>query len=294
VRSTIVHAFVYSWSVMTDAAINAQQRTALVERIACYTVGIAGNENTCIGTGTLATIDQQHLVITAEHVLKGVDVEGIRFWCRPSAPIIEKAAKDLSRSEIGRLTAGQKLPIETIITDPVTDLAAIKLFSDFKLPEPCEFYSLDKSRQLARWPEDDLDGLSLIYFGFPAANSLPLWTVGDNTYHYLGCAHGVCHYDKALNTPPWNKFPVSISPDKDFLLKYSLSPENIAPQGFSGCGVWVGSENPESLVWGSEPLMIGTIHSYLEKSSLLVATKIAKILEIARFTAQGRFQKPSP
>src|SRR5271163_338074 len=102
---------------MTDADINAQQRTALVERIACYTVGIAGNENTNIGTGTLVEIDQQHLVITAEHVLKGVDVEGIRFWCRPPAPIIEKAAKDLSRSEIGRLTAGQKFPIETIITD---------------------------------------------------------------------------------------------------------------------------------------------------------------------------------
>jgi hypothetical protein len=60
---------------MTDAAINAQQRLALVERIACYTVGVAGNENTCIGTGTLVAIDQQHLVITAEHVLKGVDVE---------------------------------------------------------------------------------------------------------------------------------------------------------------------------------------------------------------------------
>jgi hypothetical protein len=118
-------------------------------------------------------------------------------------------------------------------------------------------------------------------------NSLPLGSVGDNTYHYLGCAHGVCHYDKALNTQPWKNFPFSISPDKDFLLKYTLSPENIAPFGFSGCGVWVGSENPESLVWGSEPLLTGTIHSYLEKSSLLVATKIARILGIAKFTVQG-------
>jgi hypothetical protein len=276
---------------MTDSAINAQQRLALVERIACYTVGVAGNENTCIGTGTLVTIDQQHLVITAEHVLKGVDVQSIRFWCRPPTPIIEKAAKDLSRSEIGRLTAGHKFPIETIITDSDADLAAIKLFSDFKLPEPCEFYSLDKSRQLARWPEDSLDGLSLIYFGFPVANSLSLGTVGEKNYYFLGCAHGVCHYDKALNTQPWKNFPVSISPDKDFLLKYNLSQENIAPQGFSGCGVWVGSEDPESLVWGSEPLMIGTIHRYFPKTSLLVATKVPRILGIAKFTAQGP-QKP--
>ena len=248
-----------------DSAINAQQRLALVERIACYTVGVAGNENTCIGTGTLVTIDQQHLVITAEHVLKGVDVRSIRFWCRPPAPIIEKAAKDLSRSEIGRLTAGQNFPIETIITDPDADLAAIKLFSDFKLPEPCEFYSLDKSRQLARWPLENLDGLSLIYFGFPVDNSTSAGDCRRKDCHFLGRAHGVCHYDKALNTQPWKNLPYSISPEKDFLLKYNLSQENIAPFGFSGCGVWVGSENPESLVWGSEPLLIGTIHSYLEK-----------------------------
>jgi hypothetical protein len=187
---------------------------------------------------------------------------------------------------------GQKFPIETIVTDSATDLAAIKLFSDFKLPGPCEFYSLDKSRQLASWPEDNLDGVSVIYFGFPVDNSLPLGNVGGKDCHYLGRAHGVCHYDKALNTQPWKNFPVSISPAKDFLLKYNLSQDNIAPEGFSGCGVWVGSENPESLVWGSEPLLIGTIHSYMPKKSLLVATKIAKILGIAKFTAQGA-QKPS-
>ena len=70
--------------------------------------------------------------------------------------------------------------IETIITDPDADLAAIKLFSDFKLPEPCEFYSLDKSRQLANGPRK-FDGLSLIYFGFPVDNSLPLGTVAGRT-----------------------------------------------------------------------------------------------------------------
>lgn len=32
----------------------------------------------------------------------------------------------------------------------------------------------NKSRQLARCPEEELEGLSLIYFGFPVANSLPL------------------------------------------------------------------------------------------------------------------------
>ncbi len=268
-----------------NSVINAQQRQALVERVACYTVGIAANENTCIGTGTLVAIDGYHLVITAEHVIKDADVQSIRFWCRPPAPIIEKAAKDLSPSEIGRLTEGRKFPIETIITDSEADLAAIKIPTDFPLPEPNEFYSLDKSWQLAKWPQEEHDGLSLIYFGFPAANSLPLGTVGNKAFYFLGCAHGACHYDHTLNTEAWKNLPSSLSPDKDFLLKYDLTSENIAPQGFSGCGVWVGSEDPKSLVWGAEPLLVGTVHSHLPKSSLLVATRTARILGIAKHTS---------
>jgi len=248
-------------------------------------VGIAANDNTCVGTGTLVAIDEHHLVITAEHVVRDADVQSIRFWCRPPAPIIERAAKNLSASEVGRLTAGEKFPIETVITDPSADLAAIKIPSDFQLPEPNEFYLLNKSWQLAKWPEEDLDGLSLIYFGFPVANSLPLGTVGERAFHFLGCAHGACHYDTKLNAEEWKKLSSSLSPDKDFLLKYSLSSENIAPFGFSGCGVWAGSEDPRSLVWGTEPLLVGTIHRYLERRSLLVATKIGRILGIAKHTA---------
>src|SRR3954464_10360330 len=122
-----------------NSVINDQQRRALVERVACYTVGIAANENTCIGTGTLVAIDGYHLVITAEHVIKEAAVQSIRFWCRPPAPIIVKAAKDLSPTEIGRLTEGRTFPIETIITDSEADLAAIKIPTDFQLPQPNEF-----------------------------------------------------------------------------------------------------------------------------------------------------------
>jgi len=270
---------------VTDWVINEQQRRALVERIACHTVGVAANDNTCIGTGTLVAIDGYHLVITAEHVIKDADVQSIRFWCRPPAPIVEKAAKDLSPSEIGRLTEGRKFPIETIITDSGADLAAIQIPSNFQLPEPNEFYSLNKSWQLAKCSGEDLDGLSMIYFGFPVANSLPLGTVGEKAFHFLGCAHGACHYDNVLNTQGWKNLPSSFSPDKDFLLKYNLSEDNIAPHGFSGCGVWVGSEDPKSIVWDSDPLLVGTIHSFLPKRSLLVATKIARILGIAKHTA---------
>jgi len=50
---------------MTTKSVTTSS-SALVERVACYIVGIASNENPCIGTGTLVAIDGYHLVITAE------------------------------------------------------------------------------------------------------------------------------------------------------------------------------------------------------------------------------------
>jgi len=276
-----------SLKLANNSAINAQQRIALVERISTYTVGIALHANTCIGTGTLVEFDRQRLVITAEHVIADAGgVKNIRFWCRPPGPVIEKAAKDLCPSEIGRLTAGQTFPIETIVGESATDLAAIRLPSDFELPASTsnEFYVLDKSRQLAGWPEEEMDGLSLLYFGFPQANSLPLQKVGNREFHFLGCAHNACHYDKTLNTQGWTSLPSSFSPDKDFLLKYNLSEEKLNPVGFSGCGVWVGSEDPKSLVWDSEPLLVGVIHHH-HPSSVLIATKVGRVWGIAKHTA---------
>jgi hypothetical protein len=276
---------------MTESPINHQQRLAIVERVACHTVGIAVENNTAVGTGTLISSGQEHLVVTAEHVIKGVDVGNIRFWCRPPAPIVEKAAKDLTQSEIGRLTRGQVFPIEAIVTDSKADLAAIKIANDFKLPEPNQFYQLDESRPFIGWPEDEIEGLSMVYFGFPIGNSLQLGAVNDRAFHFVGCAHGICDYDRKLNADEWKNLPSSIFPDKDFLIKYNLSQENIAPYGFSGCGVWVGSVSPSSLIWSSDPVLLGTIHTYFPKKSLLVAAKVRKVFGITQYVAQIEKQK---
>jgi hypothetical protein len=267
---------------MLDSVINDQQRMAIIERIACHTVGIAVENNTAVGTGTLVTTNGEHFVITAEHVIKGADARNIRFWCRPPAPIIEKAARDLTRTEIGRLTPGEIFPIETVTTDSDADLAAIKIAPDFTLAKPNEFYRLSESTAFAAWPEDQLDDLSLIYFGFPTANSLPLGQVGDKDFRFIGCAHGISNYDKALNEEGWKSLPLSFSSEKDFLLKYNLSQENITPQGFSGCGVWVGSLDPNSLIWSSEPLLVGMIYHHFPRKSILAATKISRILQATR------------
>jgi len=272
---------------MSDSIINDQQRLAIVERIACHTVGIAVASNTGVGTGTLVSANGEHFVVTAAHVVKGVDAQAIRFWVRPPAPIIERSAKNLTPAEIGRLTAGKSFPIEGIDADAAADIAAIKIASNFRLPAPNQFYDLGRSIEFADWSDDKLDGLSLIYFGFPVANSLPIGQVKDRDFHYVGCAHGMVHYEKTVNTEAWKDLPSSYFPEKDFLLEYSTQ-QSIDPQGLSGCGVWIASVNPNSSVWSSEPILIGVVRHYFRRQGLLAATKVSHFLQAAtRETSLG-------
>ena len=124
----------------------------------------------------------------------------------------------------------------------------------------------------ARW-------LVAALFWLPCGKLAPARRRRQQRHFIFSVAHMVrATTTTTFNTEAWRNLTSSLSPEKDFLLKYDLTSENIAPQGFSGCGVWVGSEDPKSLVWGAEPLLVGTVHSHLPKSSLLVATRTAKNL----------------
>jgi hypothetical protein len=73
-------------------------RLATFERIARYTVWIAVEKNTGVGTGTLIAVGKDR------HVVAGVNVRMINFWMRPPAALIEKHALDTTSSEVGRLS----------------------------------------------------------------------------------------------------------------------------------------------------------------------------------------------
>ena len=93
---------------MSQVALDEHLRVATIERIARYTVGIGLEVNTLVGTGTLIASGEDRFVLTAHHVIEGVPRGKINFWCRPPAPIIEKAARDVTDAEIGfgRYTPG--------------------------------------------------------------------------------------------------------------------------------------------------------------------------------------------
>jgi hypothetical protein len=265
---------------MSQTSIDDQIRIATFERISRYTVGIAADKNTGVGTGTLVSIAGDRCVLTAAHVIGDSKQDALRFWLRPG-PIIEKAAHSTTDAEVGGYTAGVQLPIIDASINLTTDVAILKLDSSFRLPESAEFYDISNSHEFLAWPKHRVDGVSLFLFGFPTDNSRPVGTVGNNTFYFLGCASLVSEYSADLNSTAWARLPSAVSPDKDFVFKYGAYSENIGPRGFSGGGVWVFAYDPKQMIWRPDPLLIGVTHSHFAKSGLLAATKLSAIIEVA-------------
>ena len=163
-------------------------RLATLELIARYTVGIAVENNTGIGTGTLVLIGGERFILTAAHVIGQSNPNDIRFWMRPARALREKAAANTTNAEIGGFSLGVHLPIVEILKDSRTDIAALKLDSSFVLQEAVEVYDVRKSHEFMNWEDRKLDGLSLVLFGFPVGNSREIAVDGNRSFRFLGCA----------------------------------------------------------------------------------------------------------
>jgi hypothetical protein len=68
---------------VTQAALNDNVYTATFERVACYTVGIVMKGGSAVGTGTLIADGKNRYVLTAAHVIKGIEAAEILIWSRP-------------------------------------------------------------------------------------------------------------------------------------------------------------------------------------------------------------------
>jgi len=262
---------------MHDDALNEQLRLATNEKVASYTVGIAVAKNTGAGTGTLITDGTHRYILSAAHNIEGVDMAGVRFWLRPNKALIEKAALDTTSKEVGKLTVGVSIPIVETRTDPKTDIVILRIDDSYVFPEGPEIYHIARSFEFSSWPEEQLDGISTLIFGFPVANSRPLHTIGNNTFCFLGAASMLSRYSKETNAEKFKGRP-DVSPDKDFLLEYTG--DDMEPHGFSGCGVWIPTDTQGSRVWTSDPVLIGVTNRYFRKANLISATKLPAIVTI--------------
>jgi hypothetical protein len=262
--------------------LNQQHRKANIERIASHTVGIASERNTGVGTGTLVLLDGQKFVLTAKHVLGKSTPDELRFWLRPPTAMRDKAAKDTTNEEVGGFTMGDKLPIVDAQLDEVRDVAALRLDPSYALPDGPEFYDMRSSVPIMKWDEQELDGLSILMFGFPIDNSREVTTEGNRKCMFMGCAEHLSNYSAELNTKIWGRIESKFSRDKDFAFTYNGETEEYKPLGFSGCGVWLLGETRNAPVWTPDPIMIGIVHNWLSKSGNLLALKLPAFIEAVR------------
>lgn len=263
---------------MYDPDLNQQQLLALYEKIASFTVGIAVAHNTEIGTGTLVKDGTTHFILTAEHVVGDADPSTIRFWSRPTTALVHKSAKDVSDLELKALTPGERLPIQSVYVDKKRDLAVMTLEPDYNLLRSSQFYDLSASRSIS---PVNLDGLSLLCFGFPTANAREIGkTMQGASINFVGCAGHVCDYDANLNMMVWRRLSSSISPEENFVFSYDGIGEGINPHGFSGCGVWIPEASAERTVWTPEATLIGVVHRYVASLSILIATNLPAVLDV--------------
>lgn len=262
--------------------LNQQHRKANIERIASHTVGIASEQNKGVGTGTLVLLDGQKFVLTAKHVLGKSKPDELRFWLRPPAAMRDKAAKDTTDEEVGGFTMGEKLPIVDAQHDEIRDVAALRLDPNYELDEGPEFYDMRRSVPIMKWDERELDGLSLLMFGFPIDNSREVTTEGGRKFMFMGCAEHLSNYSAELNTKIWARVSSKFSQDKDFAFKYNGGAEEYRPPGFSGCGVWLLGETPNAPIWTPDPIMIGIVHNWLPQSGNLLALKLPAFIEAER------------
>jgi len=259
--------------------LDEQYRIATLERIARHTVGIAVNKNTGVGTGSLISSQDKLYILTAAHVIGDSPAERIRFWFRPTTPIKERPAADTTDADVGGYHIGTVLPIDEIQMFPDKDIAILALSGRFTPPDGSEAYHIASSQDVVNWPEQVLDGLSLVVFGFPTDNSRAIARVGDNIFFYIGCASLVSDYSSNLNSTAWPRLPSSLSREKDFVFAYSSYSEEIGPRGFSGAGVWVLRNDPKNPIWRADPMLIGVTHKHFKGSNLLAATKLSAIIE---------------
>ena len=265
--------------------LDQQHRKASIERIASHTVGIASDRNTGVGTGTLVLLDGQKFILTARHVLGESTPDELRFWLRPPSAMRDKAAKDTTNEEVGGFTIGVKLPIVDAQLDKMRDVAALRLDPNYILPEGPEFYDMRRSIPLMNWDEQELEGLTLLMFGFPSDNSREVAIEGNRRFMFMGCAEHMSNYSADLNARIWARLSSQFSREKDFVFTYNGDTEEYKPRGFSGCGVWVLGETPNAPVWTPDPIMVGIVHNWVPKLEMLIALKLPAFIQAERANA---------
>jgi len=153
---------------MTEEALENAAAGGIEETIASSTLGIvcgSGEDKwRGIGTGTLIRWKNQHLILTAEHVVADTVPEDLRFFLRQDAPLewVDRTTlQGLPGMPTDALRPFTEIHLGPLNTDADMDLAAASVGAGMEQEHPVRFHELQPD---GRTPAVDA---TTIVMGFP-------------------------------------------------------------------------------------------------------------------------------
>ncbi|MEQ1574274.1 MAG: hypothetical protein ABL993_08510 [Vicinamibacterales bacterium] len=241
--------------------MNSFAADAIEEAARLSTVGIVGGSGEQkwqgMGTGTLIRWNQQHVVLTAEHVIAGTSREDLRFFLPLENPP-KTAERDVLQSLHGVPTKNlfpfSEIGIHVIVSDPSLDLAALVIDGGLDGRHPTARFF-----EMAPGGQTPAEGQVIVSRGFPHDLSRVTQQnvrVAFMYGHWADIAadgHELKNFDRALH----------------FLAPFDDSAKDAHPAGLSGSVQWFLRPTPAPALWTANLDIAGVTITYYESERLL-------------------------
>ena len=240
---------------------------AIVENIYAHSLGLAGHPPIFLGSAVAIRWKARGLILTADHVIRGVEDSQILFAPRP--PVSLKLNEGPQERMLVRMHRLENLPVIRRYRDEEKDITALEVPLGLEDQRPLlRFYDLSESSKLPRpLPE------SATMIGFPSdalEQSQPgVWTFSG---------HLLIAQPRRYAGRPLRDF----SPRSNFLLGFAPATDGRKPHGFSGAGIWYQVNTPKTALWTPKLSLLGICTDYYDRRQLLCALRIERVLTFLR------------
>ena len=244
------------------SGFSEHQMDAVEEAVYSHTVGIVPKEGSTIGSGVAISWGARQLILTAEHVIRKIPQDALRFFVRPAAPL-QQRQPDGSR-QASMTGASIELEVESIVKIEERDLAVVELSKRVKLPPMLDFFSLSQHP-----PTLPTRG-SLFVFGF--ASQAGLDTSAGRTAGIASEWTRVVNREDTLTLRHFD-------PRTYFLVEWDLGRHRLHPGGLAGSGIWW-HQSSTSESWAPNLALGGICATYLPERRLLKYFRIEVVREL--------------
>jgi len=261
-------------SQMTKSAVDAVAEAVSRHAVAIITNNEAGEALRGVGSGVAIRWNGRQLILTARHVVRDTGRKDLRFFASPEGPMRTVSSEDLQKLPgvpTRDLKAFDPIVIKTGVMSAGEDLDLAWLeVGENGVPEDrLSFFDLDAH---STTPSVGQETLAI---GYPSSIARQL---NDNNWVIFSATE----WTNILEPHEQPKFNAELH----FLTTYhSAITDKLHPKGFSGAGMWFHEIGAK--VWSPNLRLAGVITHFYGTSNFLKQTRVEKVIEFLKETAQS-------